>query len=56
MDKIEMKRRWMKLGACMAIGAGIGVALHQLAIGVGIGVAFGAAFVLAKPKKDTKHG
>jgi len=33
------------LGICIAIGAGVGVALHNIAIGAGVGAAIGAGLI-----------
>ena len=51
MAKIKFRSGlYFSLGVCIALGAGIGVALGNVALGAGLGAAFGA-ILSAAPKR-----
>ena len=43
------------LGICIAIGAGVGVALHNIAIGAGVGAAIGAGLIGTTLQKNRNN-
>jgi len=49
---MKSSRSYFILSVCFAIGAGVGVALNNIAIGAGIGAAIGAGLMGAASQKN----
>jgi hypothetical protein len=50
----RMGRMWIGIGMGIAIGAGIGAAMQDVAFGIGVGAALGAGLSLIFPFQKTK--
>jgi F0F1-type ATP synthase membrane subunit c/vacuolar-type H+-ATPase subunit K len=46
------KQQTLSMGYWMAIGAGVGVALHNIGMGVAIGIVLGAAIGAAQAQRN----